>query len=483
MAMTLEEKKAELAAKTTTQGIGENKVLGGNAINRGHNRGVIEGGLAYDGGLGNGITQGGKAINNNLNEDTVAGGSVINHGANNGGIGGGDGINDGINKNTLLGGSVDNNLGSVNKSDSFIKGGDAIREIQRCVESYEGFQIQLKEMQEDYAKIKSQIEIGQIEGHEISHAEQQQLGKLLKEKNDEINRLNDNIKNNLNEIEKITTESLEKDTIVNVIKADLEKVINQKNELMTRLSEVEIKKENAFSRIEKLKETIEQKNKQLSDYQKKIEGDSVNKDELNKKISTLQSELKSKEADLVNNQNLIDRREKTISKLNSQILTIEVEYNQKQDELRLQLKEVMDQITTLAKEGKDKLSDSATATVGTTITATTVETITSIDDSQSSTSAISSNSSTVNGGNVQNTGTNSGLIKAGDSNSQSIIMNTEINIDKGHAADIVASNLVESMSGMVSKAEGVVSDVIGSVEKNTKSVVVFAQNNSTQVVC
>ncbi|MCW2258291.1 putative nucleic acid-binding Zn-ribbon protein [Providencia alcalifaciens] len=476
MAITLEQRKAELAAREKTQGIGENKVLGGNALNRGYNKGIIEGGIAYDGGMGNGNTQGGSATNNNINEDTVAGGAAFNRGVNNGDVGGGDGINDGINKNTLLGGMADNNFGSINQSGSFIKGGDAIRELQRCVESYDGHLIQLKAMQDDYAKIKGQIEIGQTQSNKISHAEQEKLENLLIEKNDEINKLNDNIKNNLNEIQKLTSQSTGKDEIVKAVTTELEEAIKQKNELIAHLADVENKKLNAFKRIETLKESIEQKNKEVSEYQKKLEEHGADKDDLNKKISTLQSELKNKETELNNNQKLVARREKTISKLNTRILTVEVEYNQKQDELKKQLEEVMNQISALAKEGKNKLSDSVTVTAGSKITASTVETTTTIDDE-------SSTAPSINGGNVRNTGTNTGLIKAGDSNSHSIVVNTEINIDKGNTSDLVVSNLVESMSGMTSKAEGIITDVIGSVDKNTKGVVVFAQNSSNQVVC
>lgn len=476
MAITLEQKKAKLAAKKINQGIGENKVLGGNALNRGYNNGIVEGGLAYDGGMGSGTVQGGSATNNNINEDTVAGGGAINRGVNNGDIGGGNGINDGINKNTLLGGTADNNFGSINETGSFIKGGDAIRELQRCVESYDGHLIQLKAMQDDYAKIKGKIEIEKIEGNTISVEEQEKLEQLLTEKSDETNKLNDNIKNNLNEIQKLTSQSTDKDEIVKTVTAELEKVINQKNELMANLSDVENKKENAFKRIEILKETINQKNKEVSEYQKKLEVHGVDKDELNKKISTLQTELKNKETELNNNQKLVARREKTISKLNTRILTVEVEYNQKQDQLKKQLNEVMNQISALAKEGKSKLSDSVTVTAGSKITASTVETTTTIHDD-------SSIAPVINGGSVQNTGTNTGLIKAGDSNNQSIVVNTEINIDKGHAADLVVNNLVESMSGMTSKAEGVITDIIGSVEKSTTGVAVFTQNSSTQVVC
>lgn len=54
MAMTIEERKAQLERKQTTQGLGENTTIGGDATNHGRNKGIIEGGLAHDGGLGNG---------------------------------------------------------------------------------------------------------------------------------------------------------------------------------------------------------------------------------------------------------------------------------------------------------------------------------------------------------------------------------------------------------------------------------------------
>ncbi|MEY1580438.1 hypothetical protein AB7Z98_16420 [Providencia manganoxydans] len=203
MFMTLQERKAQLSNKQIEQGLGGNITIGGDATNKGHNKGIIEGGNAHDSGLGNGKIQGGKAINNNYNINIIEAGSAINRGENNGSVEGGDSTNNGINTKALEGGKSNNTLDSLNAKNSYIKAGNAIREIQKFVDVYDGHQKQLEKMKKNYEEIKKSFDEEQSDASSLSVENKEKHESILKEKNEEIRKLNETIKSDLQKIDSL----------------------------------------------------------------------------------------------------------------------------------------------------------------------------------------------------------------------------------------------------------------------------------------
>ncbi|EKT58361.1 hypothetical protein [Providencia sneebia] len=459
MAMTLEQRKQQLRAKKTTQGIGENEVIGGNANNYGYNNGVVEGGMAVDQGLGNGVINGGNAINNNINESIINAGSVINSGLNNSYVVGGNAKNDGVNKNNLLAGSASNDFGSINKEESFIQGGDAFRNIQQYVDTYSNTQNQLNQMQEDYVKIKAQLETGIVGDHTLSQSEKQELELLLKEKNDKIVSL--------------TNQSSKKDSLIRDITAQLEAANKQTEELKESLYEANGKKNYLSEKVADAQKEIHELNENIEKYKDIINNHENDKYELSKKVSDLEIELDKKKGELEKNHQLIEQNKETISKINAEIDAIKNEYAKTEDKLKKQLDETMEKVSTLEKEGKEKQLECA-------------PTIKENPKKGSVTETIKANekpsSSIVNGGCVQNTGTNAGLIHAG--NSQSITMNNELNINNNYFSNVNMTNkLSESMNSFGCSKESVSCQVLGRVECNAQPVIPVVASNLYSLVC
>lgn len=464
MAMTIEERKAQLERKQTTQGLGENTTIGGDATNHGRNKGIIEGGLAHDGGLGNGRIKGGSSINNNHNEDIIEAGAAINHGKNNGDIGGGHSSNYGINKNTLKGGLANNEFGSVNTKYSYLKGGDAVRELQHCVETYDGNQKQLKAMKDDFAKIKESFSDMQADGSALSQSEKDRYETLLKEKNEEIKKLNEVISSDLEKIDNLVSQLSDKDQEIKSMAIKIKQAIEDKNKLEERLVDINKKIIKANDRIEALQSDIHNKESKIAELEQQLNDDCANKEELNKAIASLKKELNDTQDKLENNQSLISKREETISRLNIKITKMETEYSQKQQEFGKKLEVLLEQIASLANEGKEELSDSIVTTSSKTTTVTISNTADPLGDIKEQMAPA------VTGGNAENLGINSGTIKAGDSNSQSMVMNNEININVDGKADTVVSTLRESISSMGSRIEGVANGIVNEVKQRAQSV-------------
>lgn len=150
--------------------------------------------------------------------------------------------------------------------------------------------------------------------------------------------------------------------------------------------------------------------------------------------------------------------------MNIKITKMETEYSQKQQEFGKKLEVLLEQIASLANEGKEELSDSIVTTSSKTTTVTISNTADPLGDIKEQMAPA------VTGGNAENLGINSGTIKAGDSNSQSMVMKNEININVDGKADMVVSTLRESISSMGSRIEGVANGIVNEVKQRAQSV-------------
>ncbi|MDV5225428.1 hypothetical protein RZ760_005635 [Providencia rettgeri] len=456
MSMTLQERKAQLSNKQVEQGLGGNITIGGDATNNGHNKGIIEGGEAHDSGLGNGGIKGGEAINNNHNIDTIEAGSAINRGENNGSVEGGDSTNSGINNNALLGGKAHNAFGSLNAKNSYIKAGNAIRELQNCVDVYDGHQKQLAEMKKKYEEIKQSFEEEQSDASSLSIENKEQYEVVLKEKNEEIKKLNEIIKSDLQKIDSLVTDLSEKDSDIQRMSLQLESVIVEKNKLELKVNDVNLKLDKATKRIEELKTNINNKQDKITEIELQLADETCDRESLNKEIQSLQEELDVAKNKLQANYDLISRREARITELSVKITKMETQYSLKSQEVSQKLNELLEQIAVLANEGKNELPEISAD-------------VTSSKQTELAVSLTEVEPAKVVGGNAGNSGINAGTIKAGDSNSQSVVVNTEINVHADGVENSVVSKISESMSSLISKTEGVVQEGIESVSRNIES--------------
>lgn len=518
MRISMEERKKQLQQRKNTQGIGENSVNGGRADNRGENSGVMKSGDATDSGKGGGSVTGGNTLNLHTNNHIMGGGAARNDGDNNGEIEGGHSTNFGLNNNELNGGSATNELGSVNHENSFIKGGNAIRELQSGIEKYQGMQKQLADANNEIiSKNKEMLKLQkEIEAQKIELQQQQQMlaeqALESKEALDKLNAAQQLLAQNEEEKKLLNEELVQAKGDVRQLRSDMkvqrgeiEKLKAQVDSGKQEIQELEVKLVQANGNKEKLEERLkvqqdrnQKQEEKITEIQGKIEGKQKEIAALNDKLADegksnagLNAKIQRLENDIDNLKSILNKKvEKEsecsakVSQLKEKINVLDAEkkeldtmlqselqsYTKLAEEYRIyklsvktdmetfkQLKPMLSKIGDLANQGEVILNEpSKTTTVALTATSHSRETETPVGN--------------VSAGFAQNSGDNSGTIRGGDSISNSIVVNGMVIDDEQ-----VANKLAEGMNSLAQTAESIAKDAGDSVKGTVGTVGVFVQ--------
>ncbi|UBX48015.1 hypothetical protein LDO51_12675 [Providencia alcalifaciens] len=515
----------QLSLQKNTQGIGENSVNGGRANNRGENSGVMKSGDATDSGKGGGSVTGGNTLNLHTNNHIMNGGAARNDGDNNGEIEGGHSTNLGLNNNELNGGSATNELGSVNHKNSFIKGGNAVRELQSGIEKYQGMQKQLMEANKEIIrknnellKLQKEIESQKIElqkqqqvlaeqaleskdAQEKLHEAQQRLVQNEKEKqslNDElvkakgdVSQLRSDMKAQRGEIDKLKAQVDAGKQEVQELEVKLEQTSGDKEKLEERLKIQQDRNKKQEVKITEIQCKIDGKQKEITALNDKLADEGKNQAGLNAKIQRLENDIDNLKGILNKKVEKESKCSTKVSQLQDKIDVLEMEkkelgsllqselesYTKLAEEYRLyqlsvktdmatfkQLKPMLTKIGDLANQGEEILKDPSKASKVT------------FEATVSSSKTERSVGSTL-GGSAQNLGTNLGTINGGNSTSSTHINGVAVD---GSAAEIAVDKLIEKMSSLVETTEAVIKDTGESVKGGAGTAGVFVLTQTAQ---
>ncbi|GAB1439127.1 hypothetical protein MASR2M36_18910 [Providencia sp.] len=511
MRMTMEEKIKQLENQINKKGIGENSVSGGKANNKGVNNGVMKSGDAVDSGKGGGSVTGGNTLNVHTNNHIMTGGKAHNDGVNNGVIEGGGSTNFSLNNNQLSGGTATNELGSINHENSFIKGGNAIRELQEGISRYQGMQKQLIDANSEIIRKNNELAALQV----TIEQQKQELKKQQKMFTDQ-SQISKDVQDKLHAVEaqkdKLTTDLIESKKEINQLRSDM---AAQKEEIEKIRVQVEvgkkeidnletklIKKEADKLKLEErlqialeknkkqeeknldIQNKIESKTKSLKMLNDKMEESNKLNQGMNAKVQRLNIELANLKEKIVIAEKKENESLNRISKLNDKITlldtekkhisemldtqkqsyeTLSTEYQNYQQSVKAdmdmlqQLKPMLNQIGDLAVRGEQLLSDPeiVTSTLSVNSQATTVS------KSELPTGSISA-------GFAQNKGDNSGTIRGGDSISNSVVVNG-FGIE-GEEIESAVDSLVSSMSEFKQSVESIANETGKGITNMTESL-------------
>ncbi|HHR5911286.1 TPA: hypothetical protein ACS7WR_000870 [Providencia alcalifaciens] len=496
----------QLLQQKNTRGIGENSVNGGRADNSGENTGVMKSGDAIDSGKGGGSVDGGYTVNHHTNSYIMKGGDGNNEGLNDGGLEGGHSTNFGLNNNELNGGSALNRLGSTNSENSFIKGGNAIRELQSGIEKYQGMQKQLAnankeiirknnellQLQKDIESQKQELQQQQQELADQKRQSQEDQNKLkeanqrlinheqekthltheLSKAKQNVNQLHSDMKAQRGEINRLKALVDQGKKEIKSLEGKLEQADGDKVKLEERLKTQQDRNKKQEEKITELQCKIEDKNKEITLLNDKLLQVGENNDGLNAKITRLNN-------DLVYLKGILDEKvqkesecSSKVSNLKDKIDLLEVEKKQLSDRLQhgrqsyseleetyrlyklsvkmdmetfKQLKPMLSEIGALATQGEEILKDPAKGSSNVQFS------MTSVEKTMTPSSAISA-------GTAFNSGNNSGSVRGGDSISNSVVVNG-LSIED----ELIANKLAEGMSDLVQTLETIVQDTNDSV--------------------
>lgn len=521
MGISMEERMQQLSLQKNTQGIGENSVNGGRADNRGENSGVMKSGDATDSGKGGGSVTGGNTLNLHTNNHIMGGGAARNDGDNNGEIEGGHSTNLGLNNNELNGGSATNELGSVNHENSFIKGGNAIRELQSGIEKYQGMQKQLadankeiirknnellklqKDIESQSAELQKQQQALAEQAHQSKETQDkldaaQQLlvqnekekqslhNELLKAKGD-VRQLRSDMTAQRSEIEKLKALVDAGKQEVQELEVKLVQANGDKEKLEERLIAQQKRNKKQEEKIIEIQGKIDGKQKEIAALNDKLADEGKNTSGLNTKIQRLENDVKNLKGVLSNKVEKESESSSKVTQLEEKIATLEIEkeeldsllqrelqsYAKLLEDYRLyklsvktdmatfkQLKSTFSKIGDLANQGEEILNEPSQTTTVTLTTAT--------HSSETETPLGS-----VSAGFAQNSGDNSGTIRGGDSISNSIVVNGMV-IDDEQAAN----KLAEGMNSLAQTVESIVNDAGNSAKGSIGTVGAFVQTQT-----
>jgi chromosome segregation ATPase len=521
MGISMEERMQQLSLQKNTQGIGENSVNGGRADNRGENSGVMKSGDATDSGKGGGSVTGGNTLNLHTNNHIMGGGAARNDGDNNGEIEGGHSTNLGLNNNELNGGSATNELGSVNHKNSFIKGGNAVRELQSGIEKYQGMQKQLADANKEIIRknnellnLQKEIESQKLELQKQQQAladqafqsedmqgkldvaqqllaqsekEKQSLNNELVKAKGDVSQLRSDMKAQRGEIDKLKVQVDAGKQELQELEAKLDQANGDKEKLEERLKVQQDRNKKQEEKITEIQGKIDGKQKEVAALNDKLADEGKNQAGLNAKIQRLENDIDNLKGILNKKVEKESECSSKVSQLKEKISVLEMEkkeldsllqrelqsYTKLAEEYRLyklsvktdmatfkQLKPMLTKIGDLANQGEEILNEPSQTTTVTLTTATySSETETPLGS--------------VSAGFAQNSGDNSGTIRGGDSISNSIVVNGMV-IDDEQAAN----KLAEGMSSLAQTAESIVNDAGNSVKGSIGSVGVFVQTQT-----
>ncbi len=295
--------------KPTVTNIGGSIVKSGDVINEGDNQGILEGSLAQDNGSGRGSVIGGETWNKGLNTHHMKSGDVINTGMNQGKLQGGDTINEhtnnfgmysgsinndgnnesemesgkshnkGLNNNELIGSSLYNS--GNNHKDAFIKGKDAVRNLQEEITNY----------------IKPSEIIAQEEIKKIQH---------------KLDTLDENIKNQKKELE----------LKQNQFKKNNENaILDAKNldDVKRNLSNVSQELSNTESQLNQKKEEIDNLTKNIDDKNLQIKNLSNLLDKQKSEVTQCESNLKVAKSEARKNKEELDNCKENENRLRREL--------------------------------------------------------------------------------------------------------------------------------------------------------------------
>lgn len=514
MGISMEERMHQLSLQKNTKGIGENSVNGGRADNRGENSGVMKSGDAVDSGNGNGSVNGGSTLNMNINKHNMRGGIARNDGLNNGEVVGGNSTNHGLNNNALNGGSATNEFGSVNHENSHIKGGNAIRELQRGLDEYNGMQKQLAMIDEEVIKKNNQLSELQKQqkalGDQADQSDEtkqrfmqiegdmKSLKDEVKQTQAEVKKLNVGMDAQRVEIAELKTQFDKNQEQVKKLGSDIEKTNADKEKLKARLEIQEARNKKQAADIAEINTKIEGKKKEIDALKSKLESEGKVQTDTNPKILRLERDVRKLEIDLDSKSGNESKSKARMDNLEARIRVLEV--NEKTADLELkdiklkhqeltekfayyeqtidqdieklgELEQVFKQIGELKSQGEGVLAGSSKTT---TMNRTTV----------SYSRETKTPSGHVSAGFAQNLGDNSGSMRGGDSisNSYETNINNEMNLNNEVTfkidADQTANKIAEGASAFTQTIEEVVLDAGSSVKGAVDTVSVLVSTKT-----
>ncbi|WP_265498250.1 coiled-coil domain-containing protein, partial [Providencia rustigianii] len=524
MRISMEDRMQQLQNQPNTKGIGENSVQGGRADNRGENSGVMKSGDAIDSGKGGGTVIGGNTLNLHTNNHVMQGGIARNDGINEGGIEGGHSTNFGLNNNELNGGAANNELGSTNHENSFIKGGNAVRELQSGIEKYQGMQKQLSEANQEIIRknkellaLQDRIQLQQAELKEqqqlladqsqhsqetqrrlneaqqllaTNEQEKQQLHSDLAKTKDHVTQLRSDMKEQRTEIEALKKVVDEGKQEIGDLEFKLEQANGDKSKLEERLKNQQERNKKYEEKISQIECKIDAKTKEIASLNSKLQDEDKNRQGLNEKInrlnndisnlksildkkvtketecsqrvSYLQDKLGKLEAEKQGLADLLQRELESYRDLERQYREFKLSVKTDRETFR-ELRPMLDQINRLATEGKDILNQPEKSATTITLSAS----VSSLDANESPMT------DKISAGYAQNHGDNSGTIRGGDSVSNSIVVNGLV-IENEQVAD----KLAESMSSLAQSAEMIAKEASDSIQLTAGTVGVFVQTQT-----
>ena len=506
MGISMDERMQQLFQQKNTKGIGENSVNGGQADNCGENTGVIKSGNATDSGKGGGSVNGGHTVNHHTNSHIIKGGDGNNEGLNNGGVEGGHSTNFGLNNNELNGGSALNRLGSTNSENSFIKGGNAIRELQSGIEKYQGMQKQLadankeiirknnellqlqkniesqkQELQQQQQELADQKRQSQEDQNKLKEANQRlinheqdkaQLNNELSKAKQDVEQLHSDMQVQCGEIEKLKALVDAEKQEVKELEVKLEQARGDKEKLEERLKIQQERNKKQEEKIIEIQGKIDGKKKEIAVLNDKLINEGKNTAGLNTKIQRLEN-------DIDNLKNILNKKVKKesecstkVSEMKEKIEVLETEkkelssqlqnelqsYAKLEEEYRIyklsvktdretfkQLKPMLSEIGALATQGEVMLNDPTKSS-------------SRVEFSLKSVEKTTTPSPAISAGTAFNSGTNSGSVRGGDSISNSVVVGGLAIED-----ELIGNKLAESMSDLVQTLETIAQNTNDSV--------------------
>lgn len=525
MGISMEERMKQLSLQKNTQGIGENSVNGGRAENRGENSGVMKSGDATDSGKGGGSVTGGYTLNLHTNNHIMGGGAARNDGDNNGEIEGGHSTNLGLNNNELNGGSATNELGSVNHKNSFIKGGNAVRELQSGIEKYQGMQKQLADankeiirknnellkLQKDIKSQRTELQKQQQAlteqtnqsketqdkldaAHQLlaqNEKEKQSLhNELLKAKRD-VSQLRSDMKAQRGEIDKLKVQVDAGKQELQDLEAKLDQANGDKEKLEERLKLQQDRNKKQEEKITEIQGKIDGKQKEVAALNNKLADEGKNQAGLNAKVQRLENNIDNLKGILSHKVEKESESSSKVTQLKEKIDALEMEKKELDSQLQRelhsyaklledyslykqsvktdmdtfkQLKPMLSKIGDLANQGENILNAQPQVSIVT------------VEKTESSRKTERSAGGTL-GGSAQNSGTNLGIINGGNSTSSTQINGVAVD---GSAVEVAADKLIETMSSLAETIETVIKDPGESVKGMVGTAGVFVQTKTTQ---
>ena len=291
--------------------IGGSIVKSGDVINEGDNQGILEGSLAQDNGLGRGAVIGGETqnkglnthhmksgdvINTGMNQGVLQGGATINEHTNNYGMYSGSVINDGVNEsemeggkshnkgqnnNNLIGSNLHNTASGNNHKDAFMKGKDAVRNLQKGITPYKRAQGIIE--QQEIINIENRIEGLKNEANGLE--------KNLELRQDKLR------KNNENTI--LDTQNLD------VVKRNLNNINRELSDVTSQLNEKK-------SEIIKLNKDIKDKEQKIKSLTDSLDGSNKIINDLTNNWESAKKDAREKNSEL---QNCLNRKKELLLEL------------------------------------------------------------------------------------------------------------------------------------------------------------------------